>query len=534
MKKSVLKLIKNLSNLILEGSKVKILVEKLGLSQTTAETLQKICGNLSVWIANKILDTSAFGPRNRPSYVSVEPGTINGYVSNFILKYRSSIVGIIDYVRVHLNGDISSIKQLSWSQLTALQHEWHQSLQIGSGNINYDEKNEIIKDFRDSDGLGYYWVNLGTNNSPEECERMGHCGRSRANLYSLRSFQKLSDKFTINRSHVTAAIDNDGVVIQMKGPKNSKPDEEYIKYILPLLTLKIHDANNGSEYFINKFKSEYRPETDFQIWDLSKDQIDTLMSQRPDLFNGFITKYKLAKMGLIDESPFEGKDLTFEISIDPESVKDYVDGDWTVRRRTTPSGRTIQVGFFETLLSGDFWNHYDYYDYSLSDLIDDVSKKNAETIWGIIRETANEHSIEEIPEELEEAIEEFNDLVDIKSAMNSARNDCEEAATYDHYYDTLKRALSQYGEVVEMNDAGVKLKINGFDLLPFLENSDLDEIAESMESANETSLEIFLEYLFDYYKNIIKQPSFSIDSRWSPWCDDSEFNSYLSDRLADL
>jgi hypothetical protein len=118
--------------------------------------------------------------------------------------------------------------------------------------------------------------------------------------------------------------------------------------------------------------------------------------------------------------------------------------------------------------------------------------------------------------------------------MNSARNDCEETATYDHYYDTLKRALSQYGEVVEMNDARVKLKINGFDLLPFLENSDLDEIAESMESVNETSLEIFLDYLFDYYRNIIKQPSFSIDSRWSPWCDDSDFNSYLSDKLAEL
>ncbi len=143
MKKSVLKLIKNLSNLILEGSKVKILVEKLGLSQTTAETLQKICGNLSVWIANKILDTSAFGPRNRPSYVSIEPETINGYVSNFILKYRSIIVGIIDYVRVHLNGDISSIKHFSLSQLTALQHEWHHSLQIGTGNINYDEKNVL-------------------------------------------------------------------------------------------------------------------------------------------------------------------------------------------------------------------------------------------------------------------------------------------------------------------------------------------------------------------------------------------------------
>jgi hypothetical protein len=519
--------------LILEGSKIKILMEKLGLSQTTAETLQKICGNLSVWMANKILGTSNLV--KPPSFVSISPGIKDGYVSNFIRNYRSSIVGIIDYIRVHLNGDISSIKELSWSQLTALQHEWHESLQMRTGNINYDEKNEIIKDFRDSEGLGYYWVNLGTNNSPEECERMGHCGRSRSNLYSLRSFEKLSDKFTINRSHVTAAIDDDGVVTQMKGPKNSKPDEEYTKYIFPLLTLKNAEPDSESEYFINKFKSEYRPETDFQIWDLSKDQIKTLMSQRPDFFDGFVTEYKLYKLGLVDKSPFEGQDMNFKIHISPEDVQDYVRGDWTVRQRKNPhGGRDIKIGMFETILSGDFWGEYDYYNYSVNDIIDDVNEKNRETIWGIIKKTANEHDIEEIPEDLEDAITEFEDMVEIGNAMSSARNDCDESATYEYYYDTLKKTLSEYGEVIQMDDTGVTLKVNGFDLLPYLSDSDFEEIEETMKVENKTSLDIFLSYVFDYYQQIISHPEFSINNYWSPSCNDSEFNSYLSDRLADL
>ena len=123
--------------------------------------------------------------------------------------------------------DISSLEENTWKEIHEKQFEWHKSLNIGDGSINYEETHPIIIDFR-KDSEGYYWVDLQTKNSDEECKRMGHCGRSSYGyLYSLRSDKLLpGGKFKLNRSHLTAAIGTDGVLYQLKGPKNSKPKEK--------------------------------------------------------------------------------------------------------------------------------------------------------------------------------------------------------------------------------------------------------------------------------------------------------------------
>ena len=55
-------------------------------------------------------------------------------------------------------------------------------------------------------------------------------------IYSLRETKKLKDNYTINKSHLTAAIgDDDGFMYQLKGPKNSKPKPEFFPYIVDLI-----------------------------------------------------------------------------------------------------------------------------------------------------------------------------------------------------------------------------------------------------------------------------------------------------------
>ena len=51
--------------LVLTGaSKRDILVQKLGLSEINAETISRLCGPLSVWITNKIIELYRFFLKN--------------------------------------------------------------------------------------------------------------------------------------------------------------------------------------------------------------------------------------------------------------------------------------------------------------------------------------------------------------------------------------------------------------------------------------------------------------------------------------
>lgn len=111
-----MKLIKNLANLISEGSKIKILVDKLGLSNPVAEYLDKTYGKLSIWIANKLID----------EYLFNNPGQIPSFLS--LSGYREDLVGLLDYIRVGLNGNISTIKEYNLDQLFYAQK---------NGTINY-------------------------------------------------------------------------------------------------------------------------------------------------------------------------------------------------------------------------------------------------------------------------------------------------------------------------------------------------------------------------------------------------------------
>ena len=77
-----------------------------------------------------------------------------------------------------MNGNFSSLKNDSIDEMRKKAKKWHDSLGGGTAKINYVETHPILLDFRDKNGLGFYWANLETNDSREECERMGHCGRT--------------------------------------------------------------------------------------------------------------------------------------------------------------------------------------------------------------------------------------------------------------------------------------------------------------------------------------------------------------------
>ena len=53
-----MKLVDSLTSIILEASKKKVLMDKVGLSEEMADYIEGKAGSLSVWLVNKIADNT--------------------------------------------------------------------------------------------------------------------------------------------------------------------------------------------------------------------------------------------------------------------------------------------------------------------------------------------------------------------------------------------------------------------------------------------------------------------------------------------
>ena len=498
---------------ITEASKVKILIDKLGFSEENANLLDTLCGPLSVWMANKIIE-----------YIkSIYPNPDSVVLGPRIRPFQPKITSIMDYIRVGLNGNIKDIKNLPFEELYIKSTDWHESLGGGKAKINYQETHPIIIDFRDENGFGYYWVDLETNDSREECERMGHCGRSsKGKLYSLRSVSQIpGSKYTLNKSHLTAAIQG-GTLFQLKGPSNSKPSKEFHTYITPLFFIE-----TDGDFLIDDFGSEYASERDFKLSDLPNETLLEIYKQRPELFNTRSLQRKLVELGVIEKPKVDYK---IELKIEPDDITRYIKGGWQVsRRRKNKEGNWVgrDVDIFETILSGDLWDVWNSADYSYLDILDWVTltDQNEKEIWDLLNMVASPEELKDLT--LTEAISEFDDDYEIKNAITSAYNNAEESDFYDHMYNLLKDALSEYGTIKSIDDTGVVLEI---DTEPFLSSVDDRYVDDYMETFDNNIKDVFQEMVL---QGDIDRPDFSFDDRWSASVSDREFNELLSDRLGE-
>jgi hypothetical protein len=513
-----------ISRILLEASKVKILTDKLGFTEEIAQSLENVCGSLSVWMGNKLIDHQLQIAKSWDKEITKKDSVDKLNKSSF-RALLPKVVQIMDWVRVGLNSDIKQYKNLTIEELYSKSYEWHQSLKIGGGQINYVEENPIILDFRDSDGVGFYWVDLETNDSSEECNRMGHCGRtaSENTIYSLRETKKLNDKFTINKSHLTSSISDDGgILIQLKGPKNSKPKPEFHKYIIPLLELK-----SDGDFFIKNFGSEYQSSSDFKIKDLSEDEIRSLYNSRPDLFQNRNERKLLFQLGILEKDPIDYK---FTWKIDSDEIGRFVNNDWVFSRRKDKHGRTVETTIIETILSGDNWELWDNHDSDWKlGLMYNVDKENESKILEILKKFAESNG-ESIDEDmgLEDLIEEYDEDHEIRSAIQSSISDAESSDYVNHLYDEVKSTLSHWGNVTELTDEGAVIEVNAE---PFFDEVDSDSVDETLDNFNDDVISTFIELIL---QGDIEKPRFDLDDRYYPDIDDSYFNDMLSDRLGDI
>ena len=508
-----------LSELLVEANKRDVLITKLGLNEKNADVISKICGPFSVFIANKIIDIiqERLTKDNNKDYTKQETVQyLNGGYA--IQTSKTQLTTIMDWVRTGLNGNVKPYQNFTYDKLVQTAKKWHDELGVGNGEINYVEENEILLDYRD-EGIGFYWVNLNTNTSDEECDRMGHCGRTSSDntIYSLREVKRFNEKYTINKSHLTAAIGNrDGIVYQMKGPKNSKPQEKYYPYIIDLLLKNEH---------IKGFGSEYNSSDDFSLGDLPEDKIKEIYSQKPILFDNRKGKRILQKIGVLPNRSTEN--MVFDLHIEPAYISRYVDGDWNVRKWKDSHGNQRSSGMFETLLSGDYWDLFDGHGGDWESAMYSIDEENTKIIQDLIRSITNPEEIEGMS--LNAIIKEFDNDHEIRNALGNALSSAESDSYYEYYKKTLQNALEEYGEVIQLNDEGAIIRIN---LQSVIDNhgvneDDLDNYFERCDDKYEC---VFDELMGDYYD----KPNFRIDDRWTPDVNENYFNEILNDYLGDI
>lgn len=112
-----------------------------------------------------------------------------------------------------------------FDELLAAAMRWHSNL-TASGKLMDPTAGKVIRRYPS----GYYWMDLQTNNSRDESQAMGHCGRDgrATTLISLRDEK--------GEPHVTIAYNADKKTItQVKGKENKKPVEKYMQYVMEFL-----------------------------------------------------------------------------------------------------------------------------------------------------------------------------------------------------------------------------------------------------------------------------------------------------------
>lgn len=530
-----MKLIESIKQIITEASKKKILTDKIGFNEENADLLDRLCGSLSVWMAKKMMDVQQNNSISHGNPPKQGQELIDQMNSNGILRMkRGFIQSIMDWVRVGLNGNLGEYKDLPFTDLVLLSKEWHDSLEIGQGDINYVEPHthDIILDFRDKNGDGFYWVSLNTQNSEAECNRMGHCGRSSYGyLYSLRQNIPINNKYKLNKSVLTAAIGEDGIMYQLKGVKNSKPKDEYHKYIEPLFFV-LGGGGEEDDYLIQGFGTEYAADQDFKLSDLPEETLKNLYQNRPELFSSRPMQRLLGQMGVIEVEPLP---TGFTLEITPEHFEDYIDGGWdnTYISKTTGTKRVVSI--FVEIMAGDawdLWNQDGYEDFS-GYFQYTIDKPTEEKLWGIVRRMAERDGVELDEDlDLEDSIKEVDDNWEIRNAIGGAINDAD-ADDYVNYLQKLvESALKFYGNVYEFNDTGAKIQVDLDDLVD-IDNLEVDEIFENNMSSNgHYNLEGVLSELIS--EGYIDKPTFDYEDRWYPSPDDSAVNENVNYRLDDI
>ena len=287
--------------LLTEKDNRRVIVNKLGVDQQVADAAHAISDKFSIWITNTAKENLDDGEtpleflnNEREHLVKLvklfktpNKPKMEGKWSLKNLDYDGTphllnVMGYITDWAENPNTPSVDLTQYTWADAEQAAIEWHDSLKGGKVD-NLDDGSKIIHKFPD----GYYWTLTESDYCDKSKQSMGHCASATESDMYLLHLRKNNEEFITADWHPEYKY-----VIQLKGKNNDKPVAKYHKYILWLL------LDSG---MVNKLKtnSGYMPETNFQLSDLSLEEIKLVN----DKANHLITTHMVDDLVLGADDP---------------------------------------------------------------------------------------------------------------------------------------------------------------------------------------------------------------------------------------
>ena len=223
----------------------------------------------------------------KTNYDTVSAGDLNVFSTEFTNKYAMEhrefqlTIPSID----HLVWDINATPQYITNLMTKLESDYNEEQRKKKQIVTPKSGDRIVIDYDK-----YAWVMLARGACSDEADAMGHCGNQPSEKPgdAILSFRSKVDDGR-QKPHLTFILHKDGLLGEMKGRANQKPDPKYHPYIIDLLKSDIIKGITGGGY---------EPRKNFAVSDLTDDQQEDLLKARPDLVLG--VEYTYYKHGFTD------------------------------------------------------------------------------------------------------------------------------------------------------------------------------------------------------------------------------------------
>jgi murein DD-endopeptidase MepM/ murein hydrolase activator NlpD len=267
-------------SLLSEADKRQAIVNSFGLNQDWADEFHRLSDKLSIWIADTYIkklvqeNSGIVSPGNDPKEVMIRVLNDTGPngSNQWIRTYKPMYEYILHWIRAPRREQLN-IRELTLDSAYAQAQEWHDTLEARKQS-NYQETGDVFIDYRNANGVGYYWVHLNKGYCSDEADRMGHCARS--NSGKLISFRKINE-FGEGESYLTVDYRPGGVIGDFHRHGNKKPTSRFHKQIVDFLINTTYPVTSLTRDGVHRY------EDNFQLSDLSPVDLKNVRDNNPAL-----------------------------------------------------------------------------------------------------------------------------------------------------------------------------------------------------------------------------------------------------------
>jgi len=258
--------------LLNEADKRQAIKNAFGFNDDWANEFHNVSDKLSIWIVDTFVkdyirhllmtDIDLNGKDPKEYTVELFNATSPNTNPTWDRLYKPKYEYIMHWIRAPRREQLN-IRAMSLEDAYSQAQEWHDTLEARKQS-NYQETGDVFIDYRNADGVGYYWVHLGKGYCDDERERMGHCGRS--NTGKLISFRRINE-FGEGESYLTVDYRPGGILGDFHRHGNKKPTTRFHKQIVDFLINTRYPVTQLTQQGVHRY------EDNFHLADLSPEDL---------------------------------------------------------------------------------------------------------------------------------------------------------------------------------------------------------------------------------------------------------------------